>query len=278
MGVMALTRFREVFQVCQAAVIGMVHVRPLPATPLSRHSVRQLVEKAVQEAELYVDAGVDGLLVENMFDLPYVKGGQLGPEVVACMTRVCREVRSVTPSSLPCGVQILAGGNHAALAVAQAAELQFIRAEGFIFGHLGDEGWAEACAGPLLRYRKAIGAEGVMVLADVKKKHCAHAMTSDLGIGETARAAQFFLADGVVVTGAATGAEADPGELMEVLESVDLPVLVGSGVTRENAHTYTHAHGLIVGSYFKEGGRWAGELEAAKVKQFTDHVKRLREG
>ena len=33
----------------------------------------------------------------------------------------------------------------------QAAELQFIRAEGFVFGHVADEGWVEACAGPLLR-------------------------------------------------------------------------------------------------------------------------------
>lgn len=274
---MALSRFAEVFRVSRAAVIGMVHVRALPGTPWGQHSIQDLAKKARQEAEVYLEAGVDALLVENMFDLPYVKGHQLGPEVVACMTRVCHEVRCMTPLEVPCGVQVLAGGNQAAIAVAQASNLQFVRAEGFVFGHMGDEGLAEACAGPLLRYRRAVGAEEVLVLADIKKKHCAHAMTADVGIGETAQAAQFFLADGVIVTGTATGAEADTGELKEVLENVDLPVLVGSGVTRDNVHAYIRAHGLIVGSHFKQGGRWTGELEPRRVRQFTELVKRLRE-
>ena len=46
-----------------------------------------------------------------------------------------------------------------------------IRAEGFVFGHVADEGWIDGCAGPLLRYRKMIGADRVAVLADIKKKH-----------------------------------------------------------------------------------------------------------
>ncbi|KAG0727217.1 hypothetical protein GWK47_035102 [Chionoecetes opilio] len=273
---MALSRFTEMFRVSRAAVIAMVHVRALPGTPQNTHTVTELVAKACQEADIYLHAGVDGLLIENMFDLPYLKGDQLGPEVTACMTRVCHEVRRITGGEVPCGVQVLAGGNHAALAIAQASGLQFIRAEGFVFGHLGDEGLAEACAGPLLRYRRAIGAEEVMVLADVKKKHCAHALTADVSIGETAAAAELFLADGVIVTGSATGHQADPGDIKEVLESVDLPVVVGSGVTRDNAHKFLDAHGLIVGSHFKQGGRWAGEIEPLRVKEFIEHVKALR--
>lgn len=57
------------------------------------------------------------------------------------------------------------------MAVAQASNFQFIRAEGFVFSHIADEGFTDACAGPLLRYRKRINAENVLVLADVKKKH-----------------------------------------------------------------------------------------------------------
>ena len=37
-------------------------------------------------------------------------------------------------------IQVLAGANKGALAVALAAELDFIRAEGFVFGHVADEG------------------------------------------------------------------------------------------------------------------------------------------
>ena len=51
--------------------------------------------------------------------------------------------------------------------------------------------------------------------------------------------------------------EASVDEVNRVIESVPaLPVLVGSGVTPENVGKFSSAHGLIVGSYFKEGGLW----------------------
>jgi hypothetical protein len=82
---------------------------------------------------------------------------------------VSYEVKKET--GLPCGVQILAAANKEAIAVAQAAGLQFIRAEGYVFAHVADEGFMSSCAGELLRYRKQIGAEHVLVFTDVKKKH-----------------------------------------------------------------------------------------------------------
>ena len=137
-------------------------------------------------------------------------------------------------------LQILAAANREALAVAAASGLQFIRAEGFVFSHVADEGWMDACAGPLLRYRKSIGMEEkVAVVCDIKKKHSAHAVTGDVDIVETAKAARFFRSDGVIVTGASTGHEASPGELQAVLAGVpDLPVLVGSGVSAANLKSY----------------------------------------
>src|SRR5207253_11209362 len=119
-------------------------------------------------------------------------------------------------SGLPCGVQILAGANHEALAVAHAAGLDFVRVEGFAFAHVADEGIMESSAASLLRFRRHIGAERVQVWADVKKKHASHALTADVGIGETAAAAAFMRADAVVVTGSATGAEADERDVAEV--------------------------------------------------------------
>ena len=51
-------------------------------------------------------------------------------------------------------LQILSCQNREAMSVALAASLQFIRAEGFVFSHVADEGLiATACAGDLLRYR-----------------------------------------------------------------------------------------------------------------------------
>lgn len=57
------------------------------------------------------------------------------------------------------------------LTVWMVAGMDFIRAEGFVFSHVADEGLLDACAGDLLRYRKNIGADRVLIFTDIKKKH-----------------------------------------------------------------------------------------------------------
>ena len=163
------------------------------------------------------------------------------------------------------------------MAVAQAAQLPFVRAEGFVFSHVADEGWMDGCAGPLLRYRNNIGAGGVKVLCDIKKKHSAHSVTADVNIEETARAASFFRADGVIVTGGSTGEPADTRDLENVLTAVpSLPVLVGSGVTAENLRSYSRATACIIGSEFKWEGSWENELCPDRIRSVMHEAKRLR--
>ncbi|KAL4594089.1 hypothetical protein GN956_G26208 [Arapaima gigas] len=203
-------KFLQLFGRMKSVVIGMVHVKALPGTPLARLSVPEIIEEACEEAEIYSNAGIDGVIVENMHDLPYTF--HPGPEVCACMTAVCAAVRRCCPS-LPLGIQILSAANHQALAVGHASGLDFIRAEGYVFSHVADEGLLDACAGELLRYRKHIGAERIQIFTDVKKKHSSHALTADVCVEETARAAEFFLSDGIILTGTATGVQADPHQL-----------------------------------------------------------------
>ncbi|XP_038610709.1 uncharacterized protein F13E9.13, mitochondrial-like isoform X2 [Tachyglossus aculeatus] len=267
-------KFMQLFGRLKSAVVGMVHVKALPGTPRNNLPLSQIIAEARREAEVYRDSGIDGLIVENTHDLPYTAA--VGPEVTAAMTAVCAAVRTACPH-LPLGVQVLCSANQEAAAVALAAGCDFIRAEGFIFSHVADEGIINACAGDLLRYRRQIGAEHVQIFADIKKKHSAHALTADVSISETAKAAEFFLADGVILTGPATGVEADPGELKEVGQAVNIPLLIGSGVTLENVKSYLNANALIIGSYFKEGGYWANQIDPTRVKTFMDHVGKLRD-
>ncbi len=255
-------------------IIGMIHVDPLPGTPKSQAAMPDIIAKAREEALLYKNAGVDMLAIENMHDIPYLNR-QVGPEIVAAMTVVGYELKQAT--GLRCGIQILAGANHEALAAAQAAGLDFIRAEGFVFAHVADEGFIGAAAGNILRYRRQIEATDILVLTDIKKKHSSHAITADVDIVETAHAAEFFLSDGVIVTGAATGAEADVEELKQVKEAVKIPVLIGSGITLQNVHRYLAvADALIIGSYFKCEGHWTQTVDTERVKTFMKKVNRLR--
>lgn len=246
------------------ALVAMIHVGALPGTPRSRSTVAEIAASAVSEAKLLADGGVDAIMLENMHDVPYLNRS-VGPEIVAAMTTICAAVRQAV--SLPLGVQILAGANREAVAVAHATGCQFVRCEGFVFAHVADEGlMPEADAGPLLRYRKMIGAENVAIIADVKKKHSSHAITSDVDLAETAQAAEFFGASGVVVTGTATGRATSVEDLIAVRKAVNIPVFVGSGVTPENAKTLApHAHAFIVGSYLKKDSYWANQPDPDRV-------------
>jgi membrane complex biogenesis BtpA family protein len=243
------------------ALIGMIHLGALPGTPRASLPVDAIALAAVAEARIYAETGFHGLLIENMHDRPYQKGA-VGPEIVAAMTAAGRAVRAAVP--LPLGVQVLAGANREALAVAHSCGAAFVRVEGFVFAHVADEGLIESGAAELLRYRRHLGAEHIRVFADIKKKHSAHALTADVSLAETARAAAFFLADGVIVTGAATGEAADPAEVAAALGAVSLPVLVGSGVTAHNLGSYPKAHALIVGSAVKHNGRWEEPVDPAR--------------
>ncbi|KAL4234176.1 hypothetical protein ACF0H5_005829 [Mactra antiquata] len=153
-------------------------------------------------------------------------------------------------------------------------DLDFIRAEGFIFSHIADEGMMNACAGPLMRYRKNIGAEHIKIFTDIKKKHSSHSITSDISIEETGKAAEFFLSDGVIVTGTSTGDPVNKQELKGVQDSVSIPVLIGSGVTASNFNDYKTAYGLIIGSYFKYNGHWNQDIDEKKVTDFMNIVRK----
>jgi membrane complex biogenesis BtpA family protein len=256
------------------SIIGMVHVGALPGTPKNRLTISEIISKALTDARILQEEGIDAILMENMHDRPYLNR-IAGPEIVAAMTSVACALR--TEISIPLGIQILAGANKEALAVAMAAGFDFIRAEGFVFGHLADEGLINSDAGELLRYRKMIGAAHIRIFTDIKKKHSSHNLTADVSIAETARAAEFFLSDGVIVTGSSTGEKASEDELTEVKKSVKIPVLVGSGIDIRNISDYWNlADGFIVGSSFKFNGNWENDVDRQRVKQFMQTINQLR--
>lgn len=244
------------------ALIGVIHVGALPGTPSNRKTVAAVADEAVRDARVYQAAGFHGLAIENTHDRPYLKSS-VGPEIGAAMAVVGSEVRR--GARLPLGIQVLAGANMWAVAIAHACGASFVRVEGFVFAHVADEGLIESTAGSLLRYRRAIGAENVRIFADIKKKHSAHAITADVDIVETAKAAEFFQADGVIVSGVSTGQPADAREVEAVSRAVSVPTLVGSGITPQNIADYSSAGAFIVGSSVKQDGFWENPLDEKRV-------------
>lgn len=256
-------------------VIAMIHTGPCPGVA-GFMGIEGAVERAIAETEVYLRAGVDGILIENMYDFPCVHEREMGPEVAACLTRIAYAVKRRARYT-PVGLHILFQGNKTALAVAQASGCDFIRAEGWTYAHVSDKGIAEASAGTTLRYRHQIGADSIPVFADVKKKHASHALTGDISIAEVARGMDLHRADAVIVTGEHTGEAPDLDDLRVVREATQLPLLVGSGTTADNyTALFPLVDGFIVGSTLKEGGRWNAPVCTQRVEKLMAVAEQVR--
>ncbi len=252
----------------------MVHLGALPGTPLNKLSVSDIARVAIEEAILYQEAGLDAILLENMHDIPYLNK-QVGPEITSATSSICTLVKQKI--NLPLGLQVLAGANKEALAIAHACDFEFIRAEGFVFAHVADEGLMESCAGELLRYRKSIGADRIKILTDIKKKHSSHAITADVSLEESVKAAEFFLSDGAIITGNSTGEAVEPKDLAGLKSNTSLPIIIGSGIDDKNISEYwLQADIFIVGSHFKVNGNWKNSVDPKRVSAFMKNVKKLR--
>lgn len=256
------------------ALIAMIALQALPGAPLYDGDDQRIIDAALSDLDHYKRAGVDAVLLENDFDLPYARG-PMSPKAVEVAKQVCTAVRAEW--SGPMGLQFLEAANEDALVVANDSGLDFIRVEGFVYAHVGGAGIIEACAGPLLRKRADLGCTDIRVFADINKKHCAHAMTADLDIALEARQAELFMADGLVITGRFTGESADTSDLESVRDATSLPILIGSGMTPENVDQLVPmADAFIVGSTFREEGKYLEKLEPERLQRFVDAFNSAR--
>ncbi len=255
------------------AVIGMIHLKPLPGAPLWGGSMRRILDAAVADAFAIAGGGADALLVENFGDRPFPK--TVGPETVAAMTAVICEMRREI--DLPFGVNVLRNDPAAALAIAAATGACFIRVNVHTGAMLTDQGVIEGRADETLRSRARLAPE-VAVFADHLVKHAVPVAALDpLQAAKDLRSRA--LADAVLVTGRSTGATADPESLRALREILDAPLVVASGVTAENAHTWRDlADGIIVGTSIKKGGEVDAPVEEERVREVVRGFKGRREG
>lgn len=243
----------KIFQKRKAA-IGVVHCPPLPGSPrYDGTPMAAVYDRALRDADAYVSGGIDGLIIENHGDVPFLKPDQIGHETTTAMAVAADRVR--TAFGVPVGINVLANAAIAAIAVAKACGAAFVRVNQWANAYVANEGLIEGDAARVLRFRAALRAEGVMIFADAHVKHGAHAIVADRPVVELTRDLEFFDADAVIATGQRTGDAPDANELEQIVGATRLPVLVGSGITMENvAGVLQHADGVIIGSSLKAGG------------------------
>ncbi len=270
-----LKKLEDLFGV-NKPIIGMVHLIPLPGSPAYRGwSMDEVVEKAVKEARILVENGVDGLIVENMWDLPYYAGKEIPPEEIAAHAVAAREV--VKSVNVPVGITSIHNGGRAALGIAKAAGAKFIRICLYTGSLIWDTGQIDhGNAAELMRLRKLLDAWDIRFFADVYKKHAVTfpGITPELHAIWT----EFYLADAVIVTGRMTGDAPDIGLVKNVKKVVgEVPLILGSGINIDNVDKLLPiADGAIVGTYFKVKGITQNPVDPERVKKFMEKVKKIR--
>jgi membrane complex biogenesis BtpA family protein len=267
-----MSRFRELFP-GPLPIIGLIHLPPLPGYPESP-GIDSVVQSALDDLRVLEAEKVDGVLVENEYDRPHRIVAH--PETLTAMTRVTRTIVE-RRGDIVVGCEILLNDPKASLAVAHMCGARFIRTDYFV-DKMSRPGYGEFAIDPdgLIRYRASINAEDVLILVDIQVKYAT--MIEARSLSESARLACIHQADAVVVTGDATGDAPTVEHLRQAAEGVraagmDVPVLVGSGLTAANAgELLRECGGAIVGTSLMRNKI----VDAASVRRIVASVARLR--
>jgi len=213
------------------ALIGVIHLLPLPGAPGATLPLADILDRARADALAWKEGGADFCLVENYGDSPFFPRS-VPPETTAAMAVALRAIAEAT--GMVIGTNVLRNDGEAALAVAAAAGGRFIRVNVLSHAAVADQGILEGSAHSLLRKRRSLGVE-ISILADLLVKHA-----SPLAPIDPLLAARDMLgrggADGLILTGPATGEAVDEAFVRRLAETIPYaPLFVGSGTTPESA-------------------------------------------
>jgi len=252
--------------------IGVIHLPGLPGSPMYRGSMAEVLRRALQDCTAYVNGGVDGIIIENFGDYPFVPGRN-EPQVVSAMTAVLARLRAAFPK-MPFGVNVLRNDAVSAVAVACAGGGNFIRVNIHTGATLTDQGVIDGRADETLRFRHRIGADNVMVFADIDVKHGAQLVHRDLKLVAKETVAR-GMADALILTGGETGDPPDLEQVRHVRAVVDCPIIAGSGINTANVwEVLPVVDGVIVGSSLKRDHKTENPVEEAKVRELAKVIRK----
>src|SRR5262245_1399337 len=250
------------------ALIGMVHLGPLPGSPHYAGSLERVVSAAVADARTLEECGLDGIVIENFGDTPF-HAADVPAETIASMAVALTAIGAAV--KFPIGVNVLRNDVRAALGLCAATRASFVRVNVHVGASVTDQGLIEGRAAETLRERSRLWAgapqSAPFLFADVDVKHARSLGETDLALlaEDTYRRGG---ADALLVTGRGTGKEASFYDVRRVRQAVpEAPVLVASGITdRTVARALKEAHGAIVGTWLKRDGAVGNPVDPARAR------------
>ena len=251
-------------------VLSMIQPEPLPGSYRHRDmDIREISDRAVREAEMVMDNGFDGFILQNMNDMPVKQISS--PEAIAYMTVIGERLRREFPEAV-LGV-LMNWDGVAALAVADAIAADFVRVEHLFTGvEVTSAGLLEAQCCEIAALRKRIGSR-IPVYADVYEVHGVPlgAKTVEDAAWESVHEA---FADGLFMAGRT------PAESVDMIKRararVDVPIFLGGGATGDNVcQLLQHYDGVSVATWVKNGDM-KNPIDPEKAKLFMREVEKAR--
>ena len=255
------------------AVLGMIHLKPLPGTLFYKEdSFQQTLETAVQSARALYDGGADGCLVQTV-DRIYSVKDESDPARITAMGLIVHAIAQATGEEFQIGVQLMRNALKASLAVAKVAGGSFIRAGAVVGTTLTAHGMVEANPLDVMEYRNKINAWGIKVIAEVDSMHFKW-FGEAKPTADVARSAKHVGADAVSL------GDPDEKKTLDMIASVrktvpDCPIILAGYTNHENAaRLLAAADGAFVGTCLERGG-WGGQIDVERVKAYVDIVRGL---
>jgi len=245
------------------ALVGVIHLPPLPGAPTLGPAIQQIQEQACHDARILVDGGVNGIILENFGDAPFA-AGEVEPATVAYMTRIAIAVRNVA-LHVELGINVLRNDASASLAIAAASDASFIRVNVHTGTMVTDQGVITGQARQTLLERRRYQLS-TNIAADVHVKHA-----NPLGTPSLVQCAKDTVTRGhakaIIITGSGTGQPVDSQELRALKTSLPTtPIWIGSGLNPKNAHNYAGLFDTaIVGTYLHRNGDITAPIDAKRV-------------
>lgn len=239
--------FSEVFKETKP-IIGVIHLKGTDEADIR--------ERAKREIELYLNGGLDGIIVEDYFGTY--------PNLVWALGYLQEQ-----KPGIPYGVNCL-NFDSLCFKLARDFSCDFLQLDSVV-GHVKPRDEATLDAFFALERPTCTS----LVLGGVRFKYqpvlSEHTVEEDI---ETAKCR----CDAICVTGDGTGMEAPIDKIRRFkLACGDTPLVICSGVNVDNcAEQLAVADGAVVGSFFKDTGKDTGDVSAEKIELLMQQVYALR--
>lgn len=267
-----MTRFTKLFAGIKP-VIAMVHLNPMPGTPLydADAGVEGIYRNALLDLDALQAAGVDAVMFGNENDRPY----ELEVDIATTSAMAFVIGRLAERIQKPFGVNVL-WDPDSTVALAAATGAAFVR-EIFTGTYASDMGPWTPNAGRAMRRARQLDRRDLVILNNVSAEFAASMDSRPLP--DRARSAVFSsIPDAVLVSGAITGELASMVDLELVKAALPhTPVLANTGVKHGTVTDVLKiADGCVVGSSLKVDGHTWNAVDPVRAQEFMDIVRKTR--